>query len=599
MKKFDILVIGGGHAGLEASWLADQFDLNVGLVSMAGVPLASTPCNPSIGGVGKGQVVREIDALGGLMPRLADLSGLQYRTLNESKGYAVQSTRVQVDKDLYPQNAERIISEESKITVIREKVSRIKEVNDGFEITTDTDICLQAKKIIVTTGTFLSGQMHRGEQKTIGGRVDCDTSAGMDELFPKVGKLSKRFKTGTPPRLDTSTINYDVMVEQKSDPSTRCFYWENEPADRKILQKSCFIAHTNEQTLGIIRSNKERSPIFNGQIKGVGPRYCPSIEDKAFRYLDRDVHHVFIEPEGLTADTVYPNGISTSLPIEVQEKFVRTIPGLEKAEILVHGYAVEYDVVDTTELRETLEHKEIEGLYFAGQVCGTSGYEEAAGQGVMAGINAALSVLGKEPLILPRNISYIGVLIQDLVTNTRDEPYRLFTARSEDRLVVREDNAVIRIAPFRKKLGLKCPIDQHQSDFLIEYDVLKQLVTNYRDKGSNKTLATSLRDSKEDPVSSLHKILNKTGFQFSNGVTYTVAIETMYEGYINKNNAEKAKLEKVSRVAIDWQKLSVNQNISNECRSRINKVKPENFGQLRNIEGIRPATLAFVAGTLR
>ena len=432
MKQFfDILIIGGGHAGSEAAWIASKFNLVVGLISSPNSSLASTPCNPAVGGVGKGQVVREIDALGGMMGFLTDKAGIQFRTLNESKGFAVQSTRVQVDKNIYTQSAELALSELENLTIIRKMVFRVEKFPEYFLVTTVDNNTYSARKIIVTTGTFLNGKLHTGEEQLAGGRVGCENSIGLNDLFQDIKTLPNRFKTGTPPRLDRNTIDYSKMDQQLSDSGTRNFHSLNSPFTRESNQVPCYLTRTNSQTLSIIRANKERSPIFNGQIKGIGPRYCPSIEDKAFRYTDKDVHHVFIEPEGLDIETIYPNGVSTSLPKDVQEAFIRTIEGLEKAKILIHGYAVEYDVVDTSQLSRSMEYVSIPGLYFAGQVCGTSGYEEAAGQGIIAGINACFAIFNREPFILDRNDSYIGVMIEDLVTNKRDEPYRLFTARSD------------------------------------------------------------------------------------------------------------------------------------------------------------------------
>ncbi|MDD4975492.1 MAG: tRNA uridine-5-carboxymethylaminomethyl(34) synthesis enzyme MnmG, partial [Bacteriovorax sp.] len=429
-NNFDILIIGGGHAGSEAAWIAAQFDLQIALISSSNASLASAPCNPAIGGVGKGQVVREIDALGGLMGILADKAGIQFRTLNESKGFAVQSTRVQIDKDLYTKSAEVLLGQLENLSIIREMVLKVERQIDSFIVTTTCNNTYTARKIIVTTGTFLNGKLHTGEEQRTGGRVDCERSVGLNDLFQEIKTLPNRFKTGTPPRLDKKTIDYSKMEPQESDSGTRNFHALNAPFIRESVQVCCYLTKTNAQTLAIIRANKERSPIFNGQIKGVGPRYCPSIEDKAFRYTEKDVHHVFIEPEGLDLDTIYPNGVSTSLPKDVQESFVQTISGLENAKILIHGYAVEYDVVDTSQLSRAMEYSSIPGLYFAGQVCGTSGYEEAAGQGIMAGINASLAVMQREPLVLDRSDSYIGVMIVGLVTSKRDEPYRLFTSRS-------------------------------------------------------------------------------------------------------------------------------------------------------------------------
>lgn len=612
-KDFDILIIGGGHAGTEAAWISSQFDLSVVLISSPGAGLASAPCNPAIGGVGKGQVVREIDALGGLMGILADKAGIQYRTLNESKGFAVQSTRVQVDKELYTKNAEAILSSVPNLTIVRDMVISVERKGEEFFVSTADGSLFCAKKIVVTTGTFLNGKLHTGDEQKAGGRVECKESVGLNQLFREIKTLPNRFKTGTPPRLDKKTIDFDQLEPQESDALTRNFHSMNSPFSREVAQVNCYLTKTNSQTLSIIRQNKERSPIFNGQIKGIGPRYCPSIEDKAFRYTEKDVHHVFIEPEGLNIDTIYPNGVSTSLPKDVQESFIRTIKGLENAKILIHGYAVEYDVVDTSELSRTMEYSSIPGLYFAGQVCGTSGYEEAAGQGIIAGINASLAFLGREPLILDRNDSYIGVMIEDLVTNKRDEPYRLFTARSENRLYVREDNTIPRMRKYRRSLGLFSELDNYQEEFLEQKEILEALVSstmfystaenrnyfssmNYGPLETNISFKELLKRPDNNPIEVLDKESLRLGVRFDLDVIRTVAIATKYEGYIDRAVVESERINRLGRKKINWENLADSKNISYECKLRIKQVKPETFGQLQRIEGIRPATLAYVAG---
>ncbi len=614
-NSFDILIIGGGHAGSEAAWIASQFNLQVGLISSPNASLASTPCNPAIGGVGKGQVVREIDALGGLMGIVADKAGIQYRTLNESKGFAVQSTRVQVDKDLYTKNAEQLLSSVPNLSIIREMVKRVEKAEDDFIVTTEAGNTITAKKIIVTTGTFLNGKLHTGEEQKAGGRVECKESVGLNELFSEIKTLPNRFKTGTPPRLDRKTIDFSKLEPQESDSNTRNFHSMNSPFSRDSKQVACYLTKTNSNTLSIIRANKERSPIFNGQIKGIGPRYCPSIEDKAFRYTEKDVHHVFIEPEGLDLGTIYPNGVSTSLPKDVQESFVRTIVGLENVEILVHGYAVEYDVVDTSQLTRGMEYSSIPGLYFAGQVCGTSGYEEAAGQGIMAGINASLAFLGREPLVLDRNDSYIGVMIEDLVTNKRDEPYRLFTARSENRLYVREDNTISRMRKYRRELNVESELDEYQENFLEEVSLLEKLVDStmfysteenksYFDKNNygpieiNISFKELLKRPDNNPITVLERESRRLGVAFSFDVIRTVAIATKYEGYIDRAVVEAEKINRLGKKKINWEVLAESKNISFECKLRIKTIKPETFAQLQRIEGIRPATLAYVAGNI-
>ena len=613
-KDFDILIIGGGHAGSEAAWISSQFGLRVALISSPHSGLASAPCNPAIGGVGKGQVVREIDALGGLMGILADKAGIQYRTLNESKGFAVQSTRVQVDKELYTKNAEAILGSVKNITIIREMVKRVERVGDLYSVTTTEEV-YQAKKIIVTTGTFLNGKLHTGEEQSAGGRVDCENSGSLNDLFSEIKTLPNRFKTGTPPRLDKNTIDYSKLEPQISDSETRNFHAMNSSFTRESTQIACYLTRTNSQTLAIIRANKARSPIFNGQIKGVGPRYCPSIEDKAFRYTEKDVHHVFIEPEGLNLDTIYPNGVSTSLPKDVQESFIQTISGLEKAKILIHGYAVEYDVVDTSQLSRAMEYVLIPGLYFAGQVCGTSGYEEAAGQGIMAGINASLAFLGREPLFLERSDSYIGVMIEDLVTSKRDEPYRLFTARSENRLYVREDNTISRMRKYRRELGLFSKLDLYQEELLEEIELLMKLVDatmiysneetkkyfydhKYGPLDINISFKELLKRPENSPVGVLDRETRRLGVIFSADAVRTVAISVKYEGYIDRALVESEKINKLGKKKLKWESLVESKNISFECKLRIKSIRPETFAQLQRIEGIRPATLAYVAGNI-
>jgi tRNA uridine 5-carboxymethylaminomethyl modification enzyme len=613
-KDFDILIIGGGHAGAEAAWISSQFGLSVGLISSPHSGLASAPCNPAIGGVGKGQVVREIDALGGLMGILADRAGIQYRTLNESKGFAVQSTRVQVDKDLYTKGAEELLGKISNLSILREMVVSIEHKDEYFFVTTKDNL-YRALKIVVTTGTFLNGKLHTGEEQVAGGRVGCEKSGGLNELFKDIKTLPGRFKTGTPPRLDKKTIDYSLMEPQESDPLTRNFHSLSSSFERHSPQVACYLTKTNSKTLSIIRANKERSPIFNGQIKGVGPRYCPSIEDKAFRYTEKDVHHVFVEPEGLNLETIYPNGVSTSLPKDVQESFIQTIKGLENAKILIHGYAVEYDVVDTSKLSRAMEYVSLPGLYFAGQVCGTSGYEEAAGQGIIAGINASLAFLNRDPLILERNDSYIGVMVEDLVTNKRDEPYRLFTARSENRLYVREDNTISRMRKYRRELGLFAEIDSYQDDFLEEAELLGKLVDSTMIYSNNETknyfqencygpldinisFKELLKRPDNNPVDVLTRETLRLGISFSPDVVRTVAISVKYEGYIDRAVIESEKINRLGKKKLNWETLVESKNISFECKLRIKNIRPETFAQLQRIEGIRPATLAYVAGNI-
>lgn len=583
---FDIIVIGGGHSGLEASYIAAQFDLKVGLITLKNVPIASSPCNPSIGGVAKGHLVRELDALGGLMPKLADFAGIQYRTLNESKGEALYSTRVQIDKDLYSVKAKEYLLKE-KIVFIEEKLLQIIYKDNIYELKTDLSSFF-TKKLILTTGTFSKGLLHCGLIQKEGGRSNVEATDSLKNLLPFLDKLeTKRFKTGTPPRIRKSSIDYKFLVEQKSDPLVKNFHF-NHSELRLHKQTSCYLTYTNEKTAQIILENKEKSPMFNGQIKGIGPRYCPSLEDKVFRYPEKTTHHVFLEPEGIDSDSVYPSGISTSLPKEVQDQIIGSIEGLENAEIIKYGYAVEYDVINSLDLDKTLEYKTQKGLYFAGQINGTSGYEEAAVQGHVAGLNAALSCLERASIVFSRYDSYIGVLIEDLVSSSRDEPYRLFTSRSENRLFLREDNVYYRMSFYRKKYLLQNILD----DFLEDYMFLRNTLVN--------SIYFPFEDLKKEKnsIDFLTNFFKNKNIQVPSVLICDLAITGKYEGYLKKQMEDIDRLKSLYEKKIFLEKILQHPGVSFECKERIKKFNPKTFGDLRFIDHLRPSTFSAIASTL-
>jgi len=610
--KFDIVVIGAGHAGIEAAWIVGNIGLKVALITLPGVKIAETPCNPAFGGVGKGQLVREIDAMGGLIGKITDLSAIHYKVLNESKGYAVQSTRIQVDKDQYSKLAEKYLRENENLCIIPDKVIKINFIeSNSYEIKLQSGDLIYSNATIMCTGTFLNGKLHIGADQIDGGVLGCDKADSLIEICPIINS-SKRFKTGTPARIKKSSINWEKLEKQKSEANAQNFHILHQDFERFNKQIACYLTKTNPKTMEIIRNNKQLAPLYNGQIKGIGPRYCPSIEDKAFRYQDRNEHHIFIEMEGNDTESVYPNGISTSLPRTVQEEFIHSIVGLEDAEIIKYGYAVEYDVIDPTLLSHSLEHKNIKGMYFAGQINGTSGYEEAAAQGIIAGINASLNIMNKEPIYFSRNDCYLGVLIEDIITNERDEPYRLFTARAEKRLYIREDNTINRMYKYRKKLNIKQATDQYQDIYINCYNILDEVAENYFYKENNYngekfcddkygaidariSLSELLKRAHLDPVKTLKAELIEKKVEIDYKILKAVAISQKYKGYIDKANIEFENLKKLDEIQINWELLAKNERISNECRQRIIKIMPQNFSQLRRINGIRPATIAYVA----
>jgi tRNA uridine 5-carboxymethylaminomethyl modification enzyme len=568
-------------------------------------------CNPAIGGLGKGHLVKEVDALGGIMGRAIDATGIQFRTLNSSKGPAVRASRAQADRRLYREEVRRICEQQQHLTIIEGEVASFDIAHGrvrGVHLADGTTIPCGA--VVLTTGTFLRGLMHTGPNQTEGGRSGDRSAHALSDALRALGFPLGRLKTGTPARLRRSTINFSLLQEQPGDSPPSPFSMMSEPITRP--QISCWLTETNAAVHEVIEESRERSPMFNGQIKSGGPRYCPSIEDKVFRFADKERHTVFLEPEGFDSDVVYPNGISTSLPLDVQERFVRLIRGLESVEILHPGYAVEYDFVDPRALRPTLETKEIKGLFHAGQINGTSGYEEAAAQGLIAGANAALGLLERDPLTVSRGTAYIGVMIDDLVTSGVDEPYRMFTSRAEYRLILREDNAPSRLCPIGIEYGL-VPLDQvarfrrHEA----EMDHARRWVEQTRIKPTvetNEWLSTlssaPLKDSLtletllRRPEMTLDALLDQIEFEGSLSAAQraSLEIEVKFRGYLTHQEEEVKKLKRNEHEVIpaDFSYDAI-PGLRTEAREKFKSHRPASLGQALRIPGITPTAVSLLA----
>ena len=588
---FDLVVIGGGHAGVEAVLAGKRMGHNVALITLDKTKTGRMSCNPAIGGIGKTHLAKEIDALGGYMAEATDLAGIQFRTLNKKKGPAVQATRAQADKELYEKTIQAKLEKE-QIDVFEDEVIDFEEKNGEIFAAVGKNKKYNAKAFVLTTGTFLNGAILIGNNKREGGRIDEKKASGLEKFFEKQDLMLGRLKTGTPPRLAKETINFEVLEEQPGDQEV-CFmsFLENKNAHPK--QVSCLITKTNKKTHNIIKKNIKKSAMYSGLISGVGPRYCPSIEDKIMRFSSKDSHQIFVEPEGLESNWVYPNGISTSLPGEVQEEYIRSIEGFESAKILQQGYAVEYDYIDPRNLEKTLRLKNFKNLFLAGQINGTTGYEEAGAQGMVAGINASLLVQKKTEWIPQRQNSYMGVLVDDLTRFGVSEPYRMFTSRAEHRLVLRQDNADERMFEAGKHMGL---IDKEREEAFLKKQKekkqnLEQLKKTKIKLGDQTKTAHDLCKRNDFTMEDVKEKLEKTNKRF--GETY---YDIRYSGYVDKQRRELEKMRNLEEhdlgLIFDYAEVV---GLSGEVKEKLNKTKPKNLLEASGVEGITPAALNVLA----
>ncbi len=610
---YDVVVIGGGHAGIEASLVCARLGKATLLVTMDSRATGRMSCNPAIGGLAKGHLVREIDALGGEMARIIDATGIQFRMLNRSKGPAVWSPRAQADRKLYAEEAQRIIASQENLTVYEGMVIDIIRISGraaGVRLLSGEEIATKA--VVVTAGTFLNGLIHIGLRNFPAGRIDEPAATGLTDSLMAAGHSAIRFKTGTPPRIDGNTVDWDATSAQPGDDPPFPFSYRTERIERE--QVDCYLTYTNENTHKSILSGLDRSPLYSGVIKSLGPRYCPSVETKIVRFPDKGRHQIFLEPEGLDTDEIYVNGFATSLPEDIQEKAIQSIRGLEKAIIKRYGYAIEYDAFPPTELKPTLESRFLPGVYLAGQICGTSGYEEAAGQGLIAGINAVLAIDGKQSFILERSEAYIGVMIDDLVTRGVDEPYRMFTSRAEYRLVLRQDNADERLMKYGRELGLisegiyERMVSRRK---VVDEIILRAKSRRVRPEEINPILQESGSPSIER-VESLYQILKRPDVNVRRFVRFfegieglhaseadsiipKVEMESRYEGYIKRQEDQISKFRKWEHALIpaDIEYREVD-SLKAEVVEKLNKFRPRSIGQASRIPGITPAAISLL-----